>query len=87
MPRQFAFAAEGVLNGPFWTFSKMGSLRFLGFLTLALYRKAWPSTLWWSETTGNGRDCRPGYRLGSLSCLFYVLVNIRKHTNQTGQRA
>ena len=61
MPRQFAFAAAGVLDGPFWTFWKLGSLIFFGFLTLALYEKACPSTFWWSEMAGNGRKYRPMY--------------------------
>ena len=76
-PRQFAFAAEGMLGGPFRTFLMFGSLRILGFLKPAVDGKAWLTTFWWSETMGSGRNCRPIYRLGSLWCLIHVLVHNR----------
>ena len=73
-PRQFSFAAEGMLGGPFRTFLMFGSLRILGFLKLAADGKAWLTTFWRSETMGSGRNRRHIYRLASLWCLIHVLV-------------
>ena len=73
-PRQFAFAAEGMLGGPFRTFLMFGSWKILGFLKFVVYGKAWLTTFWRSETMGSGRNCRSIYRLASLWCLIHVLV-------------
>ena len=74
-PRQFAFAAEGMLGGPFRTFLMFGSWKILGFLKFVVYGKAWLTTFWRSETMGSGRNCLPIYRLASLWCLIHVLVH------------